>query len=75
MAVPLVRVAVPRLVLPAAKKTEPVGLNPLTVAVNATFPFTLAALGEACNAVALRACATVILIGAEELDALLLSPG
>jgi hypothetical protein len=68
-----VRVAVPRLVLPAAKETEPVGLSPLTVAFNVIWPFTLPPLG-ACRVVELTAGEIVTPVVAEVLALLLLSP-
>ena len=74
MATPFVRVAVPKLVVPAANDTEPVGLSPLTVAFNVICPFTFPALGVACRVVALVAGVIVMPTGEEVLAVLLLSP-
>ena len=46
-------VAVPKLVAPAEKETEPVGLSPLTLAFNVICPFTFPALGVATRVEAL----------------------
>ena len=73
MATPLLRVAVPRLVLPAEKATEPVGLSPLTVAFKVICPFRLPPLG-ACSVVELAAGVIVTSVAAEVLAVLLLSP-
>jgi hypothetical protein len=73
VATPPVRVAVPRLVLPAEKETEPVGLSPLTVAFNVICPFTLPPLG-ACRVVELAAGEMVTAVATEVLAVLLLSP-
>jgi hypothetical protein len=73
VATPLLRVAVPRLVLPVEKVTEPVGLSPLTVAFNVIWPFTLPPLG-ACTVEVLAAGEMVTAAAAEVLAVLLLSP-
>jgi hypothetical protein len=70
----LVSVAVPRLVEPAENETEPVGLSPLTDALNVICPFTFPALGVACRVVALVTGVIVTPTGEEVLPVLLLSP-
>ena len=74
MATPFVSVAVPKLVAPAEKETEPVGLSPLTLAFNVICPFTFPALGVATRVVALVAGVIVMVTAEEVLAVLLLSP-
>jgi hypothetical protein len=73
VATPPVRVALPKLVLPAEKETEPVGLSPLTLAFNVICPFTFPPLG-ATRVVELAAGIMVTAAAVEVLAVLFVSP-